>query len=95
MNNEILFVSLVCALDFLLYLKTSNWVFYLTLICGILGLFFMSGAYGSMQESVPTGILRSLCFIFLLVLYFLGAIVYYCFFENSKHERKCHFLQDL
>ncbi|EOI0600890.1 hypothetical protein ACMF93_001644 [Campylobacter jejuni] len=27
---------------------------YLTLICGILGLFFMSGAYDSMQESVPT-----------------------------------------
>lgn len=54
MNNEILFVSLVCALGFLLYLKTLNWVFYLTLICGILGLFFMSGAYGSMQESVPT-----------------------------------------
>ncbi|ENV8235333.1 hypothetical protein ACFK4Z_000588 [Campylobacter jejuni] len=70
MNNEILFVSLVCALGFLLYLKTSNWVFYLTLICGILGLFFMSGAYGSMQESVPTWNFRSLCFIFLLVLYF-------------------------
>lgn len=91
MNNEILFVSLVCALGFLLYLKTSNWVFYLTLICGILGLFFMSGAYGSMQESVPTWDFKITLLYFFASTIFLGAIVYYCFFENSEHEKNVVF----
>ncbi|HED4582924.1 TPA: dimethyl sulfoxide reductase anchor subunit [Campylobacter jejuni] len=95
MNNEILFVSLVCALGFLLYLKTSNWVFYLTLICGILGLFFMSGAYGSMQESVPTWDFKITLLYFFASAIFLGAIVYYCFFENSEHERKMSFFTGL
>lgn len=95
MNNEILFVSLVCALGFLLFLKTSNWIFYLALICGILGLFFMSGAYGAMQESVPTWDFKITLLYFFASAIFLGAIVYYCFFENSKHERKMSFFAGL
>ncbi|EFU2432201.1 dimethyl sulfoxide reductase anchor subunit [Campylobacter jejuni] len=95
MNNEILFVSLVCALGFLLYLKTSNWVFYLTLICGILGLFFMSGAYGSMQESVPTWDFKITLLYFFTSAIFLGAIIYYCFLKIANMKEKCRFLQDL
>lgn len=41
------------------------------------------------------GILRSLCFIFFASAIFLGAIVYYCFFENSEHERKMSFFTGL
>lgn len=51
--------------------------------------------YGSMQESVPTWDFKITLLYFFASAIFLGAIVYYCFFENSKHERKMSFLQDL
>lgn len=95
MNNEILFIGLVCALGFLLYIKAEKWILFLTLICGILGLFFMSGAYGSMQDSVPTWNFKITLLYFFASAIFLGAIVYYCFFENSEHERKMSFFAGL
>ncbi|HED7286802.1 TPA: dimethyl sulfoxide reductase anchor subunit [Campylobacter jejuni] len=64
---------------------------YLTLICGILGLFFMSGTYDSMQESVPTWDFKITLLYFFASTIFLGAIVYYCFFENSEHEKMSFF----
>ncbi|EAI6907021.1 dimethyl sulfoxide reductase [Campylobacter coli] len=95
MNNEILFIGLVCALGFLLYIKAEKWILFLTLICGILGLFFMSGAYGSMQDSVPTWNFKITLLYFFASAIFLGAIVYYCFFEDSEHERKMSFFAGL
>ncbi|MBF7042306.1 dimethyl sulfoxide reductase anchor subunit [Campylobacter volucris] len=95
MNNEILFTGLVCTFGFLLYYKTQKWVFFAILFCGILGIFFMSGAYGSMQESVPTWDFKITLLYFFASAIFLGAIVYYCFFENSKHERKMSFFAGL
>ena len=95
MNNEILFVSLVLVFGFLLYYKTTKWIFLLTLFCGILGLFFMSGAYGSMQESVPTWNFKITLLYFFSSALFLGSVVYYCFFQKSEKERKMSFFAGL
>ncbi|MBZ7986815.1 dimethyl sulfoxide reductase anchor subunit family protein [Campylobacter canadensis] len=95
MNNEILFLGLFCILSFLLYFKTNTFLFFFVLLSGILGLFFMSGAYGAMQESVPTWDFKITLLYFFASAIFLGAIVYYCFFENGEHERKMSFFAGL
>lgn len=95
MNNEILFVGLVLALGILLYFKTQKWIVYVVVLCGILALFFMSGAYGSMEASVPTWSFKITLLYFFSSAFFLGAISYYCFFEEGEHERKMAFLVGL
>ncbi|MBZ7970371.1 dimethyl sulfoxide reductase anchor subunit [Campylobacter sp. RM3125] len=95
MNNEILFSSLVCIFGFLLYYKNKKWIFFLALLSGILGIFFMSGAYGSMEKSVPTWDFKITLLYFFASAIFLGSVLYYCFFEKSKHERKMSFFAGL
>ncbi|MBZ7949742.1 dimethyl sulfoxide reductase anchor subunit [Campylobacter sp. RM10534] len=85
------FYSLVCIFGFLLYYKNKKWIFFLALLSGILGIFFMSGAYGSMEKSVPTWDFKITLLYFFASAIFLGSILYYCFFEKSKHERKMSF----
>ncbi|EHN7592165.1 dimethyl sulfoxide reductase anchor subunit [Campylobacter jejuni] len=48
-----------------------------------------------MQESVPTWDFKITLLYFFASAIFLGAIVYYCFFENSEHERKMSFFTGL
>lgn len=95
MNNEILFIGIVFALGVLLYFKTQKWIIYAIVICGILALFFMSGAYGSMEASVPTWSFKITILYFFSSALFLGSLVYYCFFEGGEYERKMAFFSGL
>lgn len=95
MNNEVLFIGLCCALGALLYIKNSKIILIFVIISGILGLFFMSGAYGSMQDSVPTWNFKITLLYFFASAIFLGSIVYYVFFARENHEKRMSFLMGL
>lgn len=95
MNNEILFIGLCCFFGFLMYLKSNKFMLFMIIICGILGLFFMSGAYGSMQNSVPTWNFKITLLYFFASAIFLGSIVYYVFFARENHEKRMSFLMGL
>lgn len=55
----------------------------------------MSGAYDSMQESVPTWDFKITLLYFFASTIFLGAIVYYCFFLKIANMKKMSFFTGL
>lgn len=95
MNNEVLFIGICCALGILLYFKTHKMILFALVASGVLALFFMSGAYGSMQSSVPTWSFKITLLYFFASALFLGAILFYVLFAKDEHSKKMSFLTGL
>ncbi|MCI6989178.1 MAG: dimethyl sulfoxide reductase anchor subunit [Campylobacter sp.] len=95
MNNEVAFAGLAMLFALLLYIKNSKIFLYLALACGILCIFFMAGAYGSMQRTVTTWRFDITLVYFFSSMLFLGGLMYHAFFAVSEHEEKMAFLVGL
>ncbi|NLK66356.1 MAG: dimethyl sulfoxide reductase anchor subunit [Campylobacteraceae bacterium] len=95
MNNEVAFAGLVVLFGGLLWLKEKRVFLHLALACGILCIFFMAGAYGSMQKTVTTWRFDITLLSFYSSMFFLGGLMYHTFFAQSEHEEKMAFLVGL
>ena len=95
MNNEVACASLVVLFAGLLWLKGNKIFLYLALISGILCIFFMAGAYGSMQRTVTTWRFDVTLLYFYASMFFLGGLMYHLFFAKDEHEEKMAFLVGL
>ncbi|ASM40837.1 dimethyl sulfoxide reductase anchor subunit [Campylobacter sp. RM12327] len=95
MNNEVAFAGLVLLFALLLWYKNNKIFLYLALISGILCIFFMAGAYGSMQRTVTTWRFDVTLINFYACMFFLGGLMYHTFFAKEEHEEKMAFLVGL
>lgn len=95
MNNEVMCAGISLIFALLLYLKTNRNFLFLSLFFGLLCIFFMAGAYGSMQESVTTWRFDITLFYFYSSALFLGGIFYHLVFAKDIYEEKMAFLVGL
>lgn len=95
MNNEIAFVGLVFVFGALMYFYQKNWLLILANICGILGIFFMAGAYGSMSKTVVLWDFGITMVMFYSAAILLGAIMYSVLIKSDENRQKTLFLVGL
>ncbi|CZE45942.1 dimethyl sulfoxide reductase anchor subunit family protein [Campylobacter geochelonis] len=95
MNNEIAFVGLVCLFGFALCKWQKNFLLILANLSGVLGIFFMAGAYGSMSKSVVMWDFNITLVMFYSAAIFLGAIMYHLLGFKDENSQKVAFLLGL
>ncbi|PSM52980.1 anaerobic DMSO reductase DmsABC, chain C, anchor subunit [Campylobacter blaseri] len=95
MNNEVAAGGLTMLFAFVLFLKPKKIFLFITLIFGLLCIFFMVGAYGTMQKTVTTWRFDVTFFYFFSSMLFLGGFMYHLFFAKDEHEEKMAFLVGL